>query len=425
MRRWRRSSAAREELALAITRAACLIVLTSATLQVAQGQEFRVLHYFSGPDGAVPLGVLTLDNEGNLYGTTQFGGLINQNCNINLGCGTVFKLARAGSDWELSSLHKFLGQSDGAAPTAGVVFGQDGDLYGTTPWAYVAPPTFNDRGTVYKLSPGDCEISCAWIHTVLHRFQTFQGGDNPSSGSLVFDREGNMYGTTMEGGPDCTGGQPCGIVYELTPSGDSWTYQIVYSFTGGADGDEPIGGVVLDAQGNLYGVTEYGGTGQSGNAYEVSPSSSGWIENTIYSFGMLGYPSAGLAIDSQAHLYGVAGNVAFDLIRLSSGWILNPLYSFGGDYLVINGPLAMDSAGNLYGTTWNGGLGGGNVFKLAPGTGGWTYTDLHDFHGPDGAMPFSGVTLDTDGNLYGTTAFGGHVSCNPPTGCGVVWEVTP
>ncbi len=392
----------------------------------AQGQQYRVLHVFTGPDGAVPSGVLTVDPAGKLYGTTQEGGIIGYNCVT--GCGTVFELTRSGQGWELTSLHKFSGGANGEYPLAGVVFGPDGDLYGTTPYGDPTPPTFSDKGTVYKLVRGSCAQGCPWVHTVLHRFLTFHDGDNPSGGNLVFDRAGNLYGTLQYGGPSCLGGldDPCGAVYELSPSGGSWVESLVYSFTGGTDGNWPTGGVVFDRQGDLYGVTEYGGIYQYGNAYELSPSHSGWIETAIYSFGRLGYPAPGVAIDGQGHLYGIAGNTVFELIRLGDGWVLDPLYGFFGDYLFFNGPLVMDGTGSLFGTTVDGGSGGGNVFKLSPSPIGWIYTDLHDFEPRDalgGWGPASGVTLDADGNIFGTTAFGGDFGCNPPTGCGVVWEI--
>jgi hypothetical protein len=262
---------------------------------------------------------------------------------------------------------------------------------------------------------------------VLHRFLTFADGDNPSNGNLIFDTEGNIYGTTEYGGPSCVGDNPCGVVYELIRSAGSWTEKALYSFTGGSDGNLPLSGVIFDPQGNLYGETEYGGLGGEGNAYELTPSPSGWIENTIYSFGP--YPSGGLTIDRQGNLYGTVccdGGV-FELSSFNGNWVLNVLYYFGGSgYLVPEGPLVMDAAGTFYGTTYNGGTGGGNVFKLTPTNDGWIYTDLHDFNGPDGASPYSGVTLDANGNIYGTTAFGGDmVNCDPPAGCGVVWEITP
>ena len=375
-----------------------------------------------------------MDQAGNLYGTTQFGGLTNDDhCNFSQegGCGTVFNLTHTGLGWQLTSLYKFSGESDGGYPWAGVIFGPDGSLYGTTTPASPFQRAPYDQGTVYRLAPNGCLAeSCEWTDTVLHRFLTFEGGEYPSDGNLIFDGEGNIYGTTMYGGTSCTGGS-CGVVYELMGSGDSWTYSIIYSFTGGSDGDQPSGGVIFDPQGNLYGETTYGGIYQYGNAYELTSSGPSWTESTIYNFGFGGaYPGGGLIINTAAAFYGITccDPAVFELSQMTGTWTLNVLYSWGSGYLNPNGPLATDAAGNLYGTTQNGGSGDGNVFKLTPSSRGWVYSDLHDFRSSesaDGAAPLSGVILDTHGNIYGTTAFGGDISCNPPSGCGVVWEITP
>jgi len=400
---------------------ACFACLTVALPGL--GQSFRVLHAFTGPEGRSPEGVLTLDQTGNLYGTTYYGGSVNGNCRN--GCGTVFELIHRGSNWSIDNVHKFSARGEGAFPTAGVVFGPDGALYGTTSLAVLTGPNNQDAGTVYKLVPSVCGTAlCPWRYTVIHRFFSFAEGDNPTNGNVVFDHGGNLYGTLQYGGPACIG-DPCGLVYELTPDGDSWLEKTIYSFTGGSDGNWPIAGVVFDSLGNLYGETEYGGMGDQGNAYELIPSPSGWTESTIYSFGP--YPGGGLMIDRADNLYGTVccDGAVFELNFLNGDWMLNVLYSFGGPgYLTQAGPLVMDGDGNLYGTTTNGGTGGGNVYKLSPTAMGWIYTDIHDFHGPDGATPFSGVTLDASGNIFGTTAFGGDVTgCNPPAGCGVVWEI--
>ena len=317
-----------------------LLVFVPALLApISQAQQYRILHVFRGPDGALPRGVLTMDQGRNLYGTTQFGGLTNDgHCDFSQegGCGTVFDLTHTGQSWRLTSLYQFSGESDGGYPWAGVIFGSDGSLYGTTTPAYAFNRAPYDQGNVYRLAPNGCLAeSCEWTHTVLHRFLMFDGGEYPSSGNLIFDGEGNIYGTTIDGGPSCTGA-PCGVVYELMGSENSWTYAIVYSFTGGSDGDQPSGGVIFDARGNLYGETTYGGLYQYGNAYAITPSASGWMEATIYDFGFgEAYPSGGLTIDKEGTLYGVTccNPAVFELSKPTGTWTLGVLYAWGPGYL--------------------------------------------------------------------------------------------
>jgi len=403
-----------------------LLLLLLLTASYAQAQEFQILHIFTdGPDGAVPVAGLTLDQGGNLYGAALGGGLS--------GNGTVFRLTHTDSGWSFATLYSFRGGYDGTGAGSNVIFGPDGDLYGTTTLPGFYGPTAQAWGTVYKLSPPppSCKDACAWSETILHRFLGRTQGYDPGYLNIVFDAAGNIYGTTMYGG-DIGGNcfdDGCGVVYELTQIGEDWSYSVLYRFTGqGSDGNVPISGIALGQQGNLYGATEYGGLYESGNVYELIPSPAGWAENTIYSFG--GYPAEGsLTFDRAGNLYGTTccgGAQVYELSRLNGGWMLTTIHDFYGDgYFIPNGDLVVDEAGNLYGTTYNGGTGGGNVFKLTPGIGGWIYTDLHDFHGPDGASPFGGVTLDANGNIFGTTARGGDMfGCAPPSGCGVVWEIT-
>jgi hypothetical protein len=168
----------------------------------------------------------------------------------------------------------------------------------------------------------------------------------------------------------------CGTVFQLKSSGSGWTENILYSFLDGSDGALPVGGLITDFSGSLYGTTttadeKFQG---KGTVFELSPSNGNWTFNLLYSF------------------TGAAGP---------------------------QGNLAMDHAGNLYGTPLQDGNGLGSVFKLTPSNGTWTETDLYDFSGSDGANPMGGVTLDSNGNLFGTTAYGGAYSC------GVAYEITP
>jgi uncharacterized repeat protein (TIGR03803 family) len=334
------------------------------------GWTESVLYSFGGTkdDGVGPQAGVTLDKLGNLYGTTQWGGVYDR--------GTVFELTPGSSGWTESVLYSFgANNGDGIVPYAGVVLDAAGDLYGTTVGGGAS-----EGGTVYELSPG----SGGWNETLLYGF----GGKNndgycPYAG-LIWDNAGDLYGTTEMGG---THGD--GAVYELrhTPGG-AWKEHILYNF-GSAKGDGAFpwtGSLVFDTSGNLYGVTPVGGTNicfseyDCGTVYELSPGRNGrWKERVLYNF-------------SQ----GAGGNGPVGVV--------------------------MDQAGNLYGATFYGGsaCGCGVVFKLSPRAHGqWKYTVLHRFSGTDGGAPEAGVILDGKGNLYGTTLGGGQY------GGGVVFELTP
>lgn len=417
---------------------ALAIVATPA----AQGQTFQVIHNFTGGgDGAGPAAGLTLDIAGNLYGTAQGGGV---------GYGVVFKLRHSGSAWVLTPLYSFGGGSDGSFPDGRVAVAQDGTLYGTTSRGGSGNGCQGyGCGTVFRLTPSPTAPRTAltpWSETVFFRFTGGSDGAVPS-GDLTFDQSGNVYGTAGQGGlqTNCSG-YGCGVVYELTPSGGSWTETVLYSFEGysysgqGYDGSSPSGGVVFDRAGNLYGATANGGQYVQGEVYQLSPSGSSWTEQILYSF--TGHPdgwspTGGLIMDSSGNLYGATtggGNNAcggygcgtvFEVTPNNGGWSFNTLYQFTGlGYENNCGPwdkLLMDDAGSLYGTTFCGGpIGLGTVFKLTPSNGGWAYTDLHDFtnHG-DGYGPIGSVMLDANGNLYGTAFYGGA------NGHGIVWEITP
>jgi uncharacterized repeat protein (TIGR03803 family) len=227
-----------------------------------------------------------------------------------------------------------------------------------------------------------------WTENIIHNFSTTPpDGFSPTSG-LIFDQAGNLYGTTVLGGNN--GG--CGTVFQFTPSGSGWQENILYAFAG-SDGCGGYAGLIFDTSGNLYGTTAAGGSNDEGNVFELIASNGNWAFTLLYGFS------------------GIVG--------------LGPTSS-----------LARDAAGNLYGTTYQGGTniclvqlnGCGNVFRLAPSDGGWTYTDLYDFTGgSDGKYPYGGVIVDASGNLYSTALAGGLGQCNRggTLGCGVVWEITP
>ncbi len=430
--------------ALRSARVALVVAIGLLLMQMAQAQTFNVIHTFTGgADGTRPLTGLTVDRAGNLYGTThgRFGG------------GTVYRLKRAGSGRVFEVLHQFTGSPDGSGPQGRVRFGLDGTLYGTTFWGGIESTCVVEGGgpgcgTVFKLSlpPTPCKsVSCPWTETVLHRFQGNDDGAFPS-GDLTFDRQGNIYGTTTQGGVisgQCSGlsSDGCGTVYELVFSGGSWTHTVVYRFQGPgdnyADGVGPASGVILDNAGNLYGTTPFGGVG-SGVVFELSPSGNNWIQSVLYSFlnGSDGAtPWGGTIFDRSGNLYGATvaggsggGGTAYELTPSGGAWSFNVLYSLPGPGYSegTNDPsLTRDASGNFYGTKISGGAYGyGSVFKLSPSSSGWIYTSLYDFTcGSDGGLPISNVLLDSDGNLYGTAPWGGDASCG--NGDGVVWEITP
>ena len=281
---------------------ALMIVVTITTIAVpaAQAQTLTVLYNFGNGDvGASPYSGVIMDRAGRLYGTTSEGGAHD--------FGSVYRLSRAGSGWTVNPLYDFQGGTDGASPVAGVAFGPNGTLYGTT-----SAGGNGGNGTIFNLRPlaSVCKaVFCPWTETVLYRFT---GGSDGGFGAfpfayadaLVFDQAGNVYGTTPNGGAYGNG-----VVFKLTQSGGSWTESVLWSFTGGVDGANPLSGVIFDSAGNLYGTTESGGTQGEGVVYELSPSESGWTQTTLYSFGRedAPYPFGGVTLDAQGNLYGTTG----------------------------------------------------------------------------------------------------------------------
>src|ERR1019366_5953849 len=340
-------------LALAIM----LVLMLSAT-EAVQAQTFQVIHDFTGGvDGAEPTFGLTIDAAGNLYGTTFEG---------DAGTGTAYKLAHKTTGWALTPLYVFTITSNGVIPYSTLVIGRDGKLYGTTGFGGVGPCLAYGHtgcGTVFSLqTPGTfCHTSyCPWIETPLYKFSGGADGSNPYGATVVFDAAGNLYGTTYGGGGgSCSGG--CGVVYKLTPAGSGWTESTVYTFTGGADGAAPWAGVTLDQAGNLYGTTSSGGAFSGGTVYELSPAGSGWTQKTLHSFQLSqtdgANPYAGLIFDQSGNLYGATqyggsggGGTVFELSPSGGNWIFTTLYSFSGSGGGrAKGPVAdlvMDGAGN-------------------------------------------------------------------------------
>jgi uncharacterized repeat protein (TIGR03803 family) len=423
------------------TLAWALIIAAAAVTSsgAATASTYKVIHNFELPKG--PLGSLTIDADGNLYGTTQFGG--STACTFSfVGCGVVWKLApNLDGTWgRLSVLHKFT-LTDGAYPAGGLIFDAAGNLYGTTE-AGGSTACDGGCGVVFKLAPNP---DGTWTESVLHSF-TGTDGDDPSAG-LIFDAAGNLYGTTFYGGvanSQCPAPYTCGVVFKLVPNPDgSWTESVLHRFTG-ADGHGPGGGLIFDAAGNLYGTTLDGGSsaacdGGCGVVFKLAPNPDGtWKESVLHSFTFAdgATPYGELIFDAADNLYSTTsaggaygGGAVFKLApNPDDSWTESVLYSFtgGADGLTPYAGLTFDAAGNLYGATYFGGFKGdttcadygcGVVFKLTLTPSGWSETLLRKFLGL-AANPFAPVIFDKRGNLFGTTQYGmGNY--------GVVFEITP
>ena len=342
------------------------------------GQKTVLYSFPGGPEGGNPGAAgVTLDAAGNLYGTTWLGG--------TYGAGNVFKVDPSGVE---TVLYEFTGGSDGGSPESGVIRDSAGDLYGTT-----AEGGALNYGAVFK-------ISSTQVESVIYSFPSSADGENPWDATLIRDAAGNLYGTTINGGPANNG-----VVFGIDTSG---TESVLYSFSGGQDGGQPWAGVTLDAAGNLYGTTNEGGVAGMGVVFKVNAAGQ---ETVLHSFtgGADGaYPRGGVTLDAAGNIYGTtySGGAANDgvVFKIDATGAETVLYSFTGGADGAN-PCAgviLDAAGNLYGTTFGGGtLNEGVVFEVS--TSG-TLSVLHGFTGgKDGAGPYGGLAFDSAGNLYGTT----------------------
>jgi uncharacterized repeat protein (TIGR03803 family) len=392
----------------------------------AQARKFKVLHTFHGPDGASPFGELVRDQAGNLYGTTGGGG--NGTCYRGYTCGTAFKLDKSGKQvW----LHSF-NLRNGMQPLAGLLRDAEGNLYGTTALGGDTTCYKLGCGTVFKLDRNGKEKE-----KLLYRFTGTPDGFFPVA-PLIQDTAGNFYGTTEEGGN--SGG--LGTVFKIDGNGGE---TVLYNFSGRTDGCGPHGGLIQDSAGNFYGTAEQGGTSGFCVGYGVVfKVDSVGRQTVLYSFrgGTDGaYPVGRLLLDAAGNLYGTTyqggnggcsvGQGCGTVFKLDASGHETVLYRFtgGADGEFPASGLVSDKAGNLYGTTTFGGAlrncngdACGVVFKLST-TG--KETVLYSFTGgSDGTEPKE-LLRDAQGNLYGVATGGGDISCFPPDGCGVVFKLTP
>ena len=384
-----------------------LLLASGVFAGAAQAQTYTVLHTFEGTDGSEPMAGLTMDDAGNLYGTTEYGGDRVQ--------GNVFKLTYKNSEWIYTNLYSFQGGTDGANPEGRVVIAADGTLYGTTNQGGDSQCGYgNGCGTIFRLQPParTCATTqCPWNETVVYRFDGSNGTGFPL-GDIAIDHRGNIYGTAQ-------------YTYQLSPSNGGWAMTILsldhYAYFG----------VTLDAAGNVYGADYF-----NNNVFELSPTSSGWVAQVLYTLNerIQGYGLTMPVFDQAGNLYGGASDAGpggsgtvYQLSPSNDGWAFSLLYGFRSQF-GFDGPsggsLVVDPTGTVYGTTSSEGANNvGSVFRLTSSNGSWTYTDLYDLTGGSGGCyPNNGMVRDAAGNLYGTTTLCG---AGGGSGDGVVFEITP
>lgn len=376
--------------------------------------ETASIYHFNGSDGTTPVGPMLYDRAGNLFGVTYYGGTSHW--------GVVYELsppAIRGGDWTETVLHSFTGGGDGAAPSGGLTFDRAGNIYGST---YDGGDCLYSCGTIFELSP-PAQRGGAWTFTTLHRFGGVDSGaGGEPNGNLIIDQSGKIYGTTAFGG---ISPEEYGVVFMLSPPsppGGQWTETVLYTFRGLPDGAYPYGGLAVDPNGNLYGTTSQGGNGDCrisgegkigcGTAYRLKLSGGAWKESIIYNFRPAeSGPGSDMIFDSAGRLYGAVAFMVFRLEPPVRGglWNESQLYKF--PYATsIQSDVIFDGNGNLYGTTRASGLQGfGTIYELSPprsDVSTWMLTTLQKYYGGFNAqMPSGGLVFGRNGVLYGATAF--------------------
>jgi uncharacterized repeat protein (TIGR03803 family) len=332
------------------------------------GWTHTVLYSFTGgADGAEPYKGVTLDTHGNIYGTTVSGG----GGSCEGGCGVVFKLTNSGGTWTQTVIHQFTGGSDGSGPGSGLTFDRQGNLYGMTPTG----GTYG-LGVVYQLQPHTKGTANAtWTLNVVHAFTGGDDGSSASAGRLIL-HAGNLYGVTTVGGAHGDG-----IVFEITHANGTWKLTPLYAFKDQPDGALPYGGVIFDKAGNLYGTTYYAGVHDVGTVYKLTHAHGKWTETVLYSFkgGNDGSsPISTLVSDEAGNLYGTTSaggtqcdcGVIFKLSPNTNGtWTETVPHRFPGSPgagFSYNGMVA-GGAGEFYGPTTHGGpTNNGTIYKFTP-----------------------------------------------------------
>jgi uncharacterized repeat protein (TIGR03803 family) len=367
------------------------LLLCAMASVASPAQTFTSLHSFSGTDGSNPQGALIQASDGNLYGTTSFGGA-HSGCSIDkTTCGTVYRLTTSGT---LTTVHSFDG-TDGYEPMAGLIQVGHSDLYGTT-----AQGGITGVGTVFKINLGG-------------KLKTMQSFDYSPQGalpkaSLVHASNGKFYGTAPNGGDSSAG-----TVFEMTASGKlTAIYAFCLNCTNGA---QPITPLIQASNGKLYGTAVVGGVpDQCGTIFEITTKG---VLSLLHSFTARDgcYPVAGLVQGSDGRFYGTTSAGGTDsnngtFFRITASGEMTTLHNFSGsDGAAPEGALVLATDGNFYGTTYAGGAyGHGTIFEV---TTAGTLTTLYSFCGesqcPDGDGPAGGLIQASDGKFYGTTVYGG------------------
>jgi len=412
--------------------------LAAAPFAVADAADrFHVLHSFCKkagcPDGGPSVSGVVLDEAGNLFGAAQGGP----------DYGVIFALTPGikGLDTVYARLHVFCKGTckDGGNPDFPLIRDTAGNFYGTA-----AQGGLGNGGTIFELMP----VTGGWKLKVLYAFCAgdCQNGLSPSSGltyqgaafGMTYDGKSPLYGTTSLGGT-----QNGGTVYVFARSGGKAQATALYDFCSTLpcdDGTLPLGGLAMDAAGNIFGVANLGGAHDEGAVFELSPAGGTYNYSLVYSFcsaqnctdGIR--PQTGLAIDASGNLFGTTPRqgtrdegTLFELSPNGSGYDFEVLYQFCSEVNCTGGgapagPLTIDASGNIFGTTTQfGSASGGTIFEFSPDQGGWTESVLHSFCGAanctDGSIPESPLTMDAGGNLFGTAVAGGAI------GAGVVYEL--
>ena len=361
------------------------VLLCLATAMGALAQTFTTIVNFNGSNGSTPYDSLVQGTDGNLYGTTGYGGAFGPNY------GTVFRTTTGGT---LTTLHSFSG-TDGTVPYASLVLATNGAFYGTTFYGGANDTCtigYPGCGTVFKITPGGS------FTTLLSFSSTY--GTSPQAG-LIQATNGNFYGTALYGGIN-----GLGTIFKITPAGTPTTL-LSFDYT---DGAYPLAALIQATNGNFYGATDLGGANGYGTIFEITP---GGSLTTLHSFNLTDgeYAYAALIQGTDGNFYGTTeqggANGYGTIFKITPGGTLNTLHSFDStDGAVPFAPLVQGTDGNFYGTTTAGGTssacsgGCGTVFKIAPGG---TLTTVHSFDSTDGASPLGGLVQCTDGNFYGTT----------------------
>jgi len=385
-------------------------------------QTYSTLYSFTdGIDGGAPSGKLVSDANGNLYGATYWGGSGGDLCGNgnNVGCGTIFELTPNNGVWTETVLYSFSGGADGGDPNSALIFDSAGNLYGTTQ----SGGNKCSCGVVFELSPGQS----GWTETVLHRFSG-KDGSNPWAG-LTMDAAGNLYGSTTQGGlSDYCYPFSCGTIFKLSPNAGTWTFQVIYG-VGSMYAEGVNDPLILDSLGNLYG-TASGGHGKkgfngSGIAFKLSFVNGHWTHTTLHIFSWFEMePIGGLVFDAAGNLYGATASgegrhgSAYELVPIGTTWQCKLLNRFSTSEGNPTSGIVIDASGNLYGATDGGITGWGSFYKLTLSGSTWVYSDVHDFDVAN-ANPEGNLLLDGSGNLYGVT------DGDLVTSWGSVYEIQP